>query len=148
MENKTETFKAEPAEERPAYRVLDPAGFFGPDMRLWEEGSEIYLDGEPSVEMEPLNDAAKRKMTALYEKLDELGRAAAEKAGRPFTGRPRTLDGAVILATAIQKAEMAIMGAAPKNADAVAPRVAPETPEVKRGRGRPKKETLSAVANS
>jgi len=128
--------------ERPAYRVLDVAGFYGTDDTLHAEGAEIYYDGEPSIEMEPLNEPARLKMIALHDRLDEEGRKAAEKAGRPYTGRPRTLEGGLQLATAIQRAEMAVMGAE-KHVDNIAPLEA-EAPGAfgtseKRGRGRPKK---------
>ena len=128
--------------ERPAYRVLDVAGFYGDDDTLYAEGAEIFFDGEPSVEMEPLNEPARVKMNQMLERLGEEGRKAAEKAGRPWSGRPRTLDGALELASAIQRQEMAVMGAekhretiAPVHQDTVPLMGQPE----KRGRGRPKK---------
>lgn len=128
--------------EKPLYRVLDVAGFFGDDDTLHPEGDEIYFDGEPSVEMEPLNTAAMIKMNELLEKLDEAGRKAAEKAGRPYNGRPRNLDGALEVATAIQRQEMAVMGAEKKKStiESAHSETVPMLgqPE-KRGRGRPKK---------
>lgn len=126
--------------ERPAYRVLDVAGFFGDDDTLYTEGAEIVFDGEPAVEMEPLNEAARVKMIALLEKLDEEGRKVAEKLGRPYTGRPRTLEGGLALASAIQRQEMAVMGAE-KKPSTIEPVEAPEANllgEKKRGRGRPR----------
>lgn len=128
--------------ERPAYRILDVAGFFGDDDTLHAENDEIYFDGEPAVEMEPLNEPARIKMNAMLEHLDDAGRKAAEKAGRPYVGRPRTLDGALELASAIQRQEMAVMGAE-KHKESISPVVKTEPnmfgqPE-KRGRGRPKK---------
>lgn len=134
------TTKFVPA-ERPAYRVLDVAGFFGDDDTLYAEGAEIYFDGEPSIEMEPLNEPARVKMIALLERLDDEGRKAAEKAGRPYTGRPRNLEGALALATAVQRAEMAVMGA-PKQSENIAPVHQEETPtfgQARPGRGRPRK---------
>ena len=128
--------------ERPAYRVLDVAGFYGDDDTLHAEGAEIYFDGDPCVEMEPLNEPARIKMNELLERLDNEGRKAADKAGRPYVGRPRTLDGALELASAIQRQEMAVMGAekhkesiTPVNRDEIQLLGQPE----KRGRGRPKK---------
>lgn len=127
--------------ERPAYRVLDVSGFYGDDDTLYMEGAEIEFDGEPCVEMEPLNQAAQVKMEALLQKLDDAGRAAAEKAGRPYVGRPRTLDGGLELATAVQRKEMAVMGAE-KRHETITPLVKEEVATFgneKRGRGRPKK---------
>jgi hypothetical protein len=135
--------------DRPAYRILDVAGFFGPDDQLWPEGSEIYFDGEPNEEMEPLNAAAQAKMLAYLEKLDALGRAAAEKAGRPFVGRPRSLDGKLALASAVQRAEMGVLGVKDKTVNTIAPLTdeAPETGlQERRGRGRPRKQALASAA--
>lgn len=151
--------------ERPMYRVLATAGFFGPDHTLYDEGQEVYFDGEPNEELEPLNQAAHDKVVVYLEKLDTLGREAAAKANRPWAGRPRTLDGALTIASAIQKAEMGILGSKiTPTAETIAKieREAPEKAaqdtrpdtgltEVKRGRGRPagatnKPKTLSATA--
>lgn len=128
---------------RPAYRILSPNGFFGPDDHLYLEGEEIYFEGEPNEEMEPLNEAAQEKITALLARLDELGRQAAEKAGKAYAARPRTLDGALVLASAVQRADMNLMGAT-RREDAVTRVEAEAIPETgshnaKRGRGRPKK---------
>lgn len=105
-----ETTRVEPA-ERAAYRILSTAGFFSDNDTLYEEGAEIYFDGEPSVEMEPLNQLARQRYTEMLEKLDDLGRKTAEKLGRPWTGYRRDLSGALEIATAVQKAEMAVMNA-------------------------------------
>lgn len=130
--------------ERPAYRVLDVAGFYGDDDTLYAEGAEIFFDGEPCVEMEALNEPAREKMEVLLQRLDDAGRAAAEKAGRAYVGRPRTLDGGLELATAIQRQEMAVMGAEKHSAkEGISPVIREEAPifgqTEKRGRGRPKK---------
>ena len=130
------------APERPAYRVLDPAGFFGPDDTLYLEGAEIYLDTEPSVEMEPLNEAARKKMEALLNKLDDMGRAVAEKLGRPFVGRPRNLEGALELATSIERQNRSVMGDKNKHVDSIETIAKEDVPQLgtpKRGPGRPKK---------
>lgn len=140
--------------ERPAYRVLAAAGFFGPDNTLYEEGSEVYFDGIPAEEMEPLNEPARLKMVAYLEELEDMGRKAAEKLGRPFQGRPRNLEGALALATAIQKQEMNIFGKRDTTSnditsiEKIESRDVPETglEQAKRGRGRPKKITSLASA--
>lgn len=129
-------------QSRPAYRVLAVSGFFGPDDNLYELDNEIYFDGEPNEELEPLNDAARLKMIQYLDKLDELGRKAAEKVGRAYAGRPRNIDGAIELATAVARANMSVMGV--KKDEQTVERVQrDEAPEVgsvnpKRGRGRPK----------
>lgn len=143
---KTKTF-----EDRPMYRVLATAGFFGPDHTLYDEGSEVYYDGEPNEELEPLNQSAHDKIVVFLEKLDTLGKEAAQKANRPWVGRPRTLDGALTIASAIQKADMGILGSKTVPQAETIQKI--ETPvieaqkkdtvpdtgltEVKRGRGRP-----------
>jgi hypothetical protein len=86
-------------EDRPAYRILATAGFFGPDDHLYSEGSVIYFEDEPNLEMEPMNGKAHETMNAYIDRLDALGRAAAEKAGRAYTGLPRSLDDAVRIAS-------------------------------------------------
>ena len=132
-------------ETRPAYRILSVAGFFGPDDVLHKEGEEIYYDGEPNEEMEPLNDAAKERMEQYLNRLDDLAREVAEKTGKMFSARPRNLDGGLAMATAVARSEVAIMGAKKtdtgieriKHSDEAAPHTGLDG--VKRGRGRPKK---------
>lgn len=124
-----------------AYRVLDPNGFFSDDDTLYAEGSEIYFDGTPNDQLEPLNQLAKDRLVKYLEDLDTLGREAAQKLGRPFTGRPRSLDGALALATALQKAEQGVIGTRQKNTttETIQEGSVSDTglAPVKRGRGRP-----------
>lgn len=134
---------------RPVYRVLNPNGFFGPNDHLFKEDEEIVYDGTPNEELEPLNEAAKQKMVAFIENLDSEARKTAEKLGRPFVERPRGIDGALDLATEIQRSNMGIQGT--KKGDVgielATPSVIAETGGInpKRGRGRPRKDA-SAVA--
>lgn len=87
-------------EDRAAYRVLAVSGFYGPDDHLYAEGSVIYYDDEPNLEFEPMNSRAREHMDIYINKLDNAGRAAAEKAGRPYLGLPKSLDDAIQNATA------------------------------------------------
>jgi len=126
---------------RPAFRILAASGFYGPDDHLYVEGDEIYYDGEPNEEMEPLNEAARTKMSAYIEKLDASAKAAADKAGKAFVERPKNLDGALALATAVARSEMSIMGV--KKDVNIVERVDSTVEETgtanpKRGRGRPR----------
>lgn len=125
--------------ERAKWKVLATAGFFGSDDHLYPEDKEIFYDGPPNMELEPLNETARTKMVAYLENLDKLGKEAAEKAGRPFVGLPRTLDGGLAIATAVQKADMAWMGAKKEvtNIEAVDEETVPSTGGVKK-RGRPR----------
>ena len=141
---------------RAAYRVLAPSGFFSDNDTLYladENGNpaEIYFDGEPNEELEPLNDLARQRMTVYLDKLDALGKAAAEKLGRPFVGRPRNLDGAVEFATALARNEVSIMGTKNKqsNTELVNPGPIPQTGATlnpaKRKVGRPPKNANVAA---
>jgi len=137
---------------RPAYRILAVEGFFGPDDHLYRAGECIYFDDEPNEEMEPLNGLAKEKLNGHLEKLDDLAREWAAKTNRPFVGRPRSFDGALELATQVQRDKMAIM-TAPKEVKTIERVEEDPVPEVgtanpKRGRGRPAKnvQTIASAA--
>lgn len=95
---------------RAAYRVLDPSGFYSDNDTLYAEGDEIYFEGEPNDQLEPLNEVAKNRLNTYLEKLDTQARESAIKLGRPYTGRARNLDGAVEIATALQRQNVSIMG--------------------------------------
>lgn len=140
---------------RAAYRVLDPSGFYSDDDTLYTvdsqgEPAEIYFDGEPNEQLEPLNELARQRMSTYLDKLDTLGRAAAEKLGRPYVSRPKTLDGALEFATELARQQISIMGTKNKQSTTELVRQA-DTPQTgislspKRGRGRPMK-TANMVA--
>lgn len=96
--------------ERPIYRILSVAGFFGPDDHLHKEGSEIYFDGEPNEDMEPLNVAASQQMEKFFDKLEASARKIAAKAGIEYTGRPRSLEAAVELSTMAARRASTVQG--------------------------------------
>jgi hypothetical protein len=134
---------------RPAYRILAVHGFFGPDDNLYDEGSEIYFDGTPNEDMEPLNDVARIRLMTELDRLDNLGRLAAEKAGKAFAGRARNLDGQLEIATALQRENMGLMGTRKDiEIEKVSQSDIAETGSFnpKRGRGRPRKDGLSVSA--
>jgi hypothetical protein len=125
---------------RPTYRVLALAGFFGPDDTLYSEGAEIYFDGEPNEELEPLNALAEEKMQAYLQKLDDSARDVALKLNRPYNGRPKTIDGAFSTARAIELAGIPVMGnLQPKESTEIASVTATVHETGRRGRGRPTK---------
>jgi len=134
--------------ERAVYRVLNVSGFFGPNDHLFHEGDEIVYDGIPNEELEPLNEIAEQRMKAFLEMLEVEAKRTAEKLGRPFVERPRNIDGAITLATEIQRNNMAIMSA-PKTDTGIELATPTETPVtgdlVKRGRGRPRKDSVAAA---
>ena len=131
---------------RAAYRVLDPAGFFSDDDSLYLENEEIYFDGEPNEQLEPLNQVAKDRLITYLNKLDTQAREAAAKLNRPYVGRPRSLDGALELATALQRNNVSIMGAKDKQAstEKIHQEIAETGSINKRGRGRPRKDLVAA----
>jgi len=133
--------------ERPAYRILATAGFFGPDDTLYQEGATIYFDGKPCEEMEPLNEAARQKYVAYIEELEAHAKAVAEKLNRPYTGRPRGIDGALEIATAVQRSEMSVLGHR-KETSSIETVKDDKTPQISlsnRGRGRPRKDAISVT---
>lgn len=138
--------------ERAAYRVLAEKGFFGPDCHLYKEGDALVFDGEPNEEMEPLNDLARERIEALYQRLDDKAREVAKANGRAFTERPRDIEGALEIATIdakrvqLKKGDggVPLMGATigRDQAQLLEPSAIPETGmQQKRGPGRPKKGT-------
>lgn len=127
--------------ERAAYRVINPVGFFVDDTLYTtdERGNpaELYYDGEPNEGLEPINELARKRMNDFLEKLDNLAREAATKAGRQFSGRPKTLDGAYEIVTEIARQRQAIMGY--KREEKVSERIDTSTQSIdapKRGRAR------------
>lgn len=86
-------------QDRPVYRVLNPAGFFGPDDHLYPEGAVIVFLDEPNEEFEPMNQMAKDEVDKYLNKLDDFAKEVATKNGRQFASRPRTLDGVIAVAS-------------------------------------------------
>jgi hypothetical protein len=133
-------------DSRAAYRVLAIHGFFGPDDTLHSEGDIIYFDGEPNEELEPLTPVARSRLVAYLECLDQFGREAAAKTGKAFVGRPRSIDGGLALATAIQRTEMGLMGVRKTSSEierADSEEIGETGTAQKRGRGRPRKDSIA-----
>lgn len=80
-----------------AYRITDPAGFFSPDDELIPEGGMIYWEHEPNQQMQPLNKLARDNYTVYLKKLDDMGRSAAEKLGKTYTGLADAYENAILL---------------------------------------------------
>jgi hypothetical protein len=83
------------SDERPAYRITSQAGFFGPDDTLYPEGTMMYWDEQPSLEMQPLNRLAREAKKKYLESLDDLGKIAAEKLGKGYTGYTNAHENAI-----------------------------------------------------
>lgn len=130
--------------ERPAYRILSEKGFFGPDDHLYHEGDCIYFDGIPNEDFEPLNEPARKQMEDLFASLDAAARKAAEKAGREYSGRPKSLEAAIALsrqdARQVQLINggpgVPLMGAKNKDAPKIEKIEEAETPQTGRKTGR------------
>lgn len=127
------------------YRILSVAGFFGPDDNLYKLDSIIEFDGEPNDEMEPLNELARERLETHLEKLDNYAKISADKAGRPFVGRPRDLEGAITIARSDEIARKGIMGVT-KEATNIREIIKHEVPQTgeKRKVGRPSKSSQAA----
>lgn len=82
----------------PVYRILT-GSFYGPNDHLYVEDDVIAWEGEPNEEMEPLNALAKEAQKVFFKKLDDCAREHAERLGKPFTGRLKSLDAIVAQAT-------------------------------------------------
>jgi len=83
-------------EDVPVYRVGD--GRFYADDVLYGPGTIISWPDEPCESLEPLNAKARENMMAFLEKLDDLGRKAAEKAGNSYVSRVSAFENAYALA--------------------------------------------------
>lgn|SRR5512135_101917 len=71
--------------DTPVYRLLKDC--FMEDDTLHPEDEIVAFTGVPNEYMEPLNEPAKANMRMFLAYLDKCAREAAEKAGRPFSGR-------------------------------------------------------------
>lgn len=85
-------------QDRPVYRVENPRGFFGPDDILHPQGSVLYFDDEPSIDMEPMNDIATARKLELLKKLDDCGRQVAAATGKAYNSLADALQNARSLA--------------------------------------------------
>ena len=70
-------------QDRPAYGV-GGKGFFDDKDKLWYPGQALYFNGEPNMDLTPLNKKAYDCMQAFLDKLDEAGEKKAKKDGRAY----------------------------------------------------------------
>jgi len=98
-------------DDRPVYRINDNGPFFGPDDTLYKEGEIIAWAGQPSLCMDPLNGMARDETRKYLQMLDNLGRAAAEKVGRSYSGMSQALDNALEMERLSAKQVQVIGGA-------------------------------------
>lgn len=68
-------------EDKPAYGVTGK-GFYDEYCKFWNPGQALYFDGEPNLDLIPLNKLAYDKMVEFWDKLDALGERKAKKEGK------------------------------------------------------------------
>lgn len=70
-------------QDKPAYGVTGK-GFYDEFCKFWNPGQALYFDGEPNLDLIPLNKVAYEKMTEFLDKLDALGERKAKKDGKLY----------------------------------------------------------------
>ena len=73
------------SQDTPIYQLLAPA--FLDNDTWYPEGMEIAYEGPPNEHMAPMNEAARVRMQAMLDHLDECAREQAQLVGRPYKGR-------------------------------------------------------------
>lgn len=74
----------------PAYKIK--SGKFYVDDELLPEGTFITFEGEPNVEMEPMNTLAFDKMREYLAKLDVMGRKKADRDEKAYVSLLESFD--------------------------------------------------------
>lgn len=82
----------------PVYKIMDERGFFADNDILYPQGTVVKWSDEPNTQMLPMNEMARTKLQAYIDKLEKLGRDAAEKLGVPYEGLDTARDIALQLA--------------------------------------------------
>lgn len=59
-------------------------GFYDDKDKYWAVGQALYFDGEPNVDLTPLNKLAYDRMQAFLDKIDHLGALKAKKEGKSY----------------------------------------------------------------
>lgn len=75
--------------ETPYYEVLSERGFWGEDETLHPAGTILGYTGTPNEQFAPLNAAARLRMDAFLDYLDQCHREKLRSLGRPESARPR-----------------------------------------------------------
>ncbi len=89
LEKRKDYVRPRVKQDRPAYGIADPKGFFDNKDKFWNMGEALYYDEEPSLVMIPLNKMAHDKIQALYDKLNAFGIEKSKKDKTSYT--PLTL---------------------------------------------------------
>jgi len=75
-------------EDRAAY-LVGGKGFFNEKDKLLMPGQATYFDGEPNVDLIPLNKMAYDNMQKFLDKLDALGMKKAKRDNKEYIPMPR-----------------------------------------------------------
>lgn len=76
-------------QDRAAYGVINN-GFFDDKDKFWNPGEALYFDGEPSLNMVPLNKKAWDKIQSILDVLDMFGEEKSKKDGKTYIPAART----------------------------------------------------------
>lgn len=76
-------------QDKPAYGVINN-GFFDDKDKFWNPGEALYFDGEPSLNLIPLNKKAYDRIQGMLDMLDMFGEEKAKKDGKTYTPYART----------------------------------------------------------
>lgn len=82
-------------QDRPVYEAINSCYF---EDELLPAGTVFAWDEKPNQEMRPLNSLAAENMKAYLTELDDLGRKAAEKAGRHYVSLADAHENAILMA--------------------------------------------------
>jgi hypothetical protein len=143
------------SDELPKYRVLNEQGFYADD-NLFAEGTEVFYEGIPNQQLEPLNEAAEKKMGEFLVALRAGSKQLSAAAGIPIKDQAiLNEDNAMRLARivspqAASRVNVPIMSA-PLKRQTVSVVGAKEVPEQlvgKRGPGRPRSVTAAGEVGS
>lgn len=69
--------------DKAAYAVSG-RGFYDDKDKFWNPGQALYFEGEPNLDLIPLNKLAYDKMSEFMDKLDALGERKAKKDSKTY----------------------------------------------------------------
>lgn len=93
----------------PCYTVIEKRGFVDDQDTMWERGSRIYWEGEPSLGLDPINEIAEERMMEYLKKQDQLAQDVAKLNGTAHA----TLVNAFEARRRIKELEKRMTGASP-----------------------------------
>lgn len=88
LEKRKDYVRPRVKQDRPAYGVIND-GFYDDKDKFWNPGEALYFDGEPSLNMVPLNKMGYDKIQQMLDMLDAFGEEKAKKEKRAFSPQAR-----------------------------------------------------------